>query len=105
MNELISPAPERAEIEGGEHTIGAILVGSGALAQRDVERILERQREKGGRFGEAGRELGRLEQRDIDFAVSRRFDYPYRRKGESRVSEAVVAAYQPAHPQVEALRA
>src|SRR5688572_22914734 len=105
MNELISPAPERAEFEGGEHTIGAILVGSGALAQRDVERILERQREKGGRFGEAGKTLGLIEQRDIDFALSRQFDYPYLRRGDSRVSEALVAAYQPASPQVEALRA
>jgi receptor protein-tyrosine kinase len=105
MNELVSPATGRAEFEGGEHTIGAILVGAGALAQPDVERILERQREKGGRFGDTGRELGLLQQRDIDFALSRQFDYPYLRRGESRVSESVVAAYQPAHPQVEALRA
>ena len=72
---------------------------------QDVERILEQQREKGGRFGDAGRALGLLEQRDIDFALSRQFDYPYLRRGESRVSEAVVAAYEPASPQVEALRA
>jgi receptor protein-tyrosine kinase len=105
MNELISPSPERAEFDDGERTIGAILVGAGALTRQNVERILERQREKGGRFGEAGTALGLLEQRDIDFALSRQFDYPYLRRGESRVSEAVVAAYEPAHPQVEALRA
>lgn len=105
MNQLISPAPERAEFEGTERSIGAILVGSGALTPQDVERILEQQREKGGRFGEAGQALGLIEQRDIDFALSRQFDYPYLRRGESRVSEAVVAAYEPASPQVEALRA
>jgi receptor protein-tyrosine kinase len=104
VNELISPVPERAEFEGSERTIGAILVGAGALMRQDVERILELQREKGGRFGDAGKALGLLEQRDIDFALSRQFDYPYLRRGESRVSESVVAAYEPASPQVEALR-
>jgi protein-tyrosine kinase len=105
VNELISPAAERAEFDGSERTIGAILLGAGALTRPDVERILELQREKGGRFGDAGKTLGLLEQRDIDFALSRQFDYPYLRRGESRVSESVVAAYEPASPQVEALRA
>jgi protein-tyrosine kinase len=105
VNQLISPPPERSEFDGAERSIGAILVGSGTLTQQDVERILEQQRDKGGRFGEAGRALGLIEQRDIDFALSRQFDYPYLRRGESRVSQAVVAAYEPASPQVEALRA
>jgi receptor protein-tyrosine kinase len=103
MNEL-SPVAERAEFDGSERSIGAILVGSGALTRQGVERILERQREQGGRFGEAGKALGLIEQRDVDFALSRQFDYPYLRRGESRVSQAVVAAYEPASPQVEALR-
>ena len=105
MNQLISPAAERAEFDGSERTIGAILVGAGALTRQDVERILERQREEGGLFGDGGKALGLLEQRDIDFALSRQFDYPYLRRGESRVSESVLAAYEPASPQVEALRA
>jgi protein-tyrosine kinase len=104
VNELIPPQ-DRAQFEGGERTIGAILVGAGALTSRDVERILERQREQGGRFGDAGKALGLVEQRDIDFALARQFDYPYLRRGESRVSQSVVAAYEPASPQVEALRA
>jgi len=105
VNALTFPATEGAEFEGTERTIGAILVGAGALTCQGVERILELQREKGGRFGDAGKALGLLEQRDIDFALSRQFDYPYLRRGESRVSESVVAAYEPASPQVEALRA
>lgn len=105
MNNLIPPAREPQEFETGSRTIGAILVGAGALTGQDVERILELQREKGGRFGDAGKALGLIEQRDIDLALSRQFDYPYLRRGESRVSESVVAAYEPTHPQVEALRA
>src|SRR5688572_33170529 len=81
-----------------------MLVGAGALTGQDVERILEEQRAKGGRFGEAGKALGLIEQRDIDLALSRQFDYPYLRRGESRVSHSLVAAYEPANPQVEALR-
>ena len=104
MNELI-PSAGRGEFELGERAIGAILVGAGTLTREDVERILQLQREKGERFGETGKLLGLLRQEDIDFALSRQFDHSYLRRGESKVSEAVVAAYQPAHPQVEALRA
>jgi receptor protein-tyrosine kinase len=105
MNDLVPPARALEEFKSGERSIGAILVGCGALSDQDVERILELQREKGARFGEAARTLGLLEQRDIDLALSRQFDYPYLRRGESRVSQSLVAAYEPAHPQVEALRA
>jgi receptor protein-tyrosine kinase len=105
VNDLISPAQLPEELAGGGRTIGAILLGSGALSDEDVERILERQREAGERFGEAGKALGLLQQRDIDIALSRQFDYPCLRRGESRVSTSLVAAYEPASPQVEALRA
>jgi receptor protein-tyrosine kinase len=104
VNELI-PRAERSEFELGERAIGAILVESGTLTREEVERILEQQREKGERFGETGIGLGLLRQDDVDFALSRQFDYPYLRRGESRVSETLVAAYEPAHPRVEALRA
>ena len=104
-SEEVVPAQAGTQFGESERTIGAILVGAGALTSRDVERILERQRSQGGRFGDAGKALGLIEQRDIDFALSRQFDYPYLRRGESRVSPSVVAAYEPASPQVEALRA
>lgn len=104
MNELL-PRAERSEFELGERSIGAILVASGALEREEVERILEQQRESGVRFGETGVRLGLLREEDIDFALSRQFDYSYLRRGESRVSETLVAAYEPANPRVEALRA
>jgi len=86
-------------------TIGAILVDAGRLKPEDAERTLRLQREKGLRFGDAALQLKVLGQADIDFALSRQFDYPYLRRGESTVSEEVVAAYTPFSPQVEALRA
>lgn len=63
------------------------------------------QREKSLRFGDAGIQLGLLTQTDVEFALSRQFDYPYLLRGESAVSEDLVAAYAPFSSQVEALRA
>ncbi|TMH59149.1 MAG: chain length determinant protein tyrosine kinase EpsG, partial [Betaproteobacteria bacterium] len=84
---------------------GAVLIHAGRLRPQDVEHILQLQRQKGLRFGDAGKEVGLLTQADIEFALARQFDHPYLRRGESKVSEEVVAAYEPFSPQVEALRA
>ncbi|MFL9923661.1 chain length determinant protein tyrosine kinase EpsG [Herbaspirillum lusitanum] len=86
-------------------SIGAILIDIGKLTPEKAEKILRLQRERGMRFGDAAIELGFLTQDDIDQALSQQFDYPYLLKGESKVSEKLVAAYNPFSPQVEALRA
>jgi protein-tyrosine kinase len=84
--------------------MGAVLIDAGRLTVRDAEQILRLQRERGLRFGEAGLQLGLLKQSDIDFALSRQFDYPYLVRGTSPVSESVIAAFEPRHPLVERLR-
>ena len=86
-------------------SIGAILVDSGLLSPENAERILRLQKEKGLRFGDAAIELRLLKQEDIDDAISRQFDYPYLREGQSNVSAELIAAYNPFDAQVEALRA
>ena len=86
-------------------SIGAILVDSGKLSLKDGEQILQYQKEENLRFGEAAIKLGILTESDLQFALARQFDYPYLVKGESSVSENLVAAYQPFSPQVESLRA
>ena len=86
-------------------TIGAILVDSGKLSPMDAERVLRLQKEEGLRFGDAALQLGLLTQRDIDQAFARQYNYPYLLRGESSVSDELVAAYEPFSPQVEALRA
>lgn len=102
----VIPAAMRSVVPGeGERAMGVVLVDAGRLTLERAEQILRLQREKGLRFGEAGLELGLLTQDDIDFALSRQFDYPYLVRGASEVSETVVAAYAPSHPQVEGLRA
>ena len=92
-------------LKAAERRLGAVLIHAGRLRPQDVERILQLQRQKGLRFGDAGKEVGLLTQADIEFALARQFDHPYLRRGESKVSEEVVAAYEPFSPQVEALRA
>ncbi len=90
---------------GGERSIGAILIDAGKLTPEGAERILRLQRERGLRFGDAATQLGLITQADIDFAISRQFNYPYLLRGQSKVSEDLVAAYVPFSPQVETLRA
>src|SRR4051794_25666992 len=78
-----------------ERSIGAILIDAGRLTIEDAERIVQLQRDKELRFGDAGKTLGLLSDEDIAFALSRQFDYPYVRPGEGSISESVVAAYYP----------
>ena len=99
-----------SEIIGGalvtnDRSMGAILIDAGRLAAADAERVLKLQREAGLRFGDAAKQLGLIGDDDIQFALSRQFDYAYLSRGASRVSEEVVAAYSPFGPQVEAMRA
>jgi receptor protein-tyrosine kinase len=105
-NRGLLPAPVERQIEFDldERAIGAILVDAGKLTQQGVDAILQRQQVQALRFGDAGKELGLLSQSDIDHALARQFDYAYLRRGESGVSEEVIAAYDPFCPQVEALR-
>src|SRR5437773_11590935 len=104
-SESISMPTQSVALKAAERRLGAVLIHAGRLRPQDVEHILQLQRQKGLRFGDAGKEVGLLTQADIEFALARQFDHPYLRRGESKVSEEVVAAYEPFSPQVEALRA
>ena len=97
---LFTPA-----ICNGERSIGAILIDAGRLKAEDAEKILRLQRDQSLRFGDAAQQLGLVSAADIEFALSRQFDYPYLQRGEGGVAEEVVAAYNPFARQVEALRA
>lgn len=88
----------------GKRSIGAVLIDAGRLKVADAEQILRLQREQKLRFGDAALRLGLLTQADIDFALSLQFDFPYLLRGQSAVSQEVIAAYAPLSPQVESLR-
>jgi receptor protein-tyrosine kinase len=86
-------------------SIGALLMDAGRITPEAAERILKLQRDKNLRFGEAAIELGLLTENDIQFALSRQFEYPYLMPGDTSINEAVIAAFKPFSPAVERLRA
>lgn len=88
-----------------DRSIGAILIKTGKLSAADAEEITRVSVERNMRFGDAALELGKVTQSDIDLALSRQYDYPYLLRGESTISEQVVAAYEPFTARVESLRA
>jgi protein-tyrosine kinase len=101
---LIPTSTKNSFPQHGERLIGAILVEAGRLTPENAERILRLQRDEGLRFGDAGTRLGLLTPADIEFALSRQFSYAYLLRGESKVSEELVAAYEPLSQPSEALR-
>lgn len=96
---------DKAHVTGLDRSLGSILVGVGRLTVADAENIMRFQAERNIRFGDAALELKLLSQADIEFALSRQFDYPYLLRGESAISENVIAAYEPFTHRVETLRA
>jgi receptor protein-tyrosine kinase len=91
--------------EGTNRRIGEILLETGKLTVDQVAKITRLQQESGVRFGDAAKQLGFLSEEDLHFAHARQYGYPCLRRGESLVSESLVAAYQPQDPRVETLRA
>jgi protein-tyrosine kinase len=86
-------------------TIGDILVATGRLSQDDAARIVERQRTDKVQFGDAALALKVLTKDDIDFALSKQFDYAYLSDQDDSVSHELVAAYKPFSRVGENLRA
>jgi protein-tyrosine kinase len=102
---VITAAAGSTTLQRGDRLIGGILIDAGRLKLEDAERILQLQREQGLLFGDAAIKLGLLMEADIQFALSLQFNYPYLVRGESKVSEDLVAAYARSGRQLEALRA
>jgi protein-tyrosine kinase len=92
------------EIIKSNGSIGAILIDSGRLSPEDAEAVLRLQKERGLRFGDAAIELGFVSEQDIQHALASQYDYPYLLPGDPRVSESVIAAFQPFNKVVEQLR-
>lgn len=83
--------------------MGDILVELGRINAKDVESVLEYQREKGLYFGEAAIELKLVEESDILHALSSQFGYTYN-KNEHSLSKNLTMAYSPFGEQAEVFR-
>lgn len=101
MNDSIPAAPPTST----SNSIGAILVATGRLSQEDATRVLERQQKDRVPFGEAAIALRVLTKDDIDFALSKQFDYSYLSDSDNTLSPELVAAYKPFSRVGENLRA
>lgn len=86
-------------------TIGQLLVSAGRLQAQDIARIEAKQREAAMPFGEAAIALGLLQREDLDFALSRQFNYSYLQAQDASVAPQVVTAYKPFGPVGEQFRA
>lgn len=102
---VVSASAGSTALKRGDQLIGGILIDAGRLKLEDAVRILHLQREQGLPFGDAAIQLGLLTEADIQFALARQFSHPCLVRGESKVSEDLVAAYARSGPQLEALRA
>lgn len=90
---------------GSNNSIGAILVATGRLSQEDAARVLEQQRKDRVPFGEAAIAMRVVTKADIDFALSKQFDYSYLSDSDNTLSPELVAAYKPFSRVGENLRA
>ncbi len=104
MNQVTNPLailPPRKR----DACIGSVLQKMGKITQVDAERIIQLQKERGLRFGEAARMLGLISDLDLEQVLAYQFDYAYLQVGQGGFSPDLVAAYQPFSEQVETLRA
>jgi chain length determinant protein tyrosine kinase EpsG len=85
-------------------SLGGILASAGKLESDDIERVLDLQRARGLRFGEAALRLGLITREDLERAIARQYDVPHPAGRGSAASELVIA-YDPSHPSAEDVRA
>ena len=88
-----------------DRSIGSIIAETRNLSVDQVEKILQHQRDKGIRFGEAAIALGYANADDVLFALSQQFHYPYAAESQRKANPELVALNQPFGVQAESFRA
>lgn len=88
-----------------DRSIGDIIAELRNLTAEQVEKVLQRQRETGVRFGEAAVALGYASQDDVLFALSQQFHYPYAPEESRNLGPELVALNEPFSPRAESFRA
>lgn len=85
--------------------LGNILAEGGKIASSDIARILDVQRERGVRFGEAALRLRLITVDDLRGAIAKQYGLAHLVPGSDSISSELVAAYEPFHARAEELRA
>ena len=100
---ISGPETEAAPVH--DRSIGDILAELRQLSVAQVEKVLEYQRAKGVRFGEAAVALGLASKDDVLFALSQQFHYPYAPEESRKLGAELVALNEPFSPRAENFRA
>ncbi|GKQ58253.1 polysaccharide biosynthesis tyrosine autokinase [Sphaerotilus sulfidivorans] len=88
-----------------DRTIGQIIKEYKHLTQDQIDEILAYQRNENILFGQAAVKLGIVSDRDILYALSQQFNYPYSPENTQLDHRELVAATRPFGKQAEAFRA
>jgi len=96
---------EAATNELRDRSIGDIIRDLRNLSADNVQAILEYQRDKGVRFGDAAVALGHATSDDVMVALSQQFHYPYTPSASKELSDELVTLKAPFTPAAEAFRA
>lgn len=86
-----------------DQSIGDIIRQANNLSTDQVAQILDYQRDKNVKFGEAAVALGLAKREDVLWALSQQFHYPYA-DGRQKLSDDLIAASNPFGEQAEAFR-
>lgn len=89
---------------GCDSRIGCILHKLGKLSSTEIEDVLKIQRELGMRFGEAARQIGLVDDVDIQQALARQFDHPFIVPGQNNYSSDLIVAHQPYGVEAKTIR-
>lgn len=87
-----------------ERSIGNIITQANRLSAEQLNEILAHQRATGKRFGEAAVDLGLASPKDVLWALSQQYNYPYRNADERTVSDELVVANEPFSEHAERFR-
>lgn len=84
--------------------IGDTLLAHTKLKQQDIDRVLAYQVEKNILFGEAAKQLGLINEDDLQKVLSAQFNYSYLHEDNQKLSKELIAAHRPFSEEVEDLR-
>lgn len=92
------------EHRGMDQRLAELLCNNGTLTEQDFKRVLDAQREHGGRFGDTALRLGLVTEIDVRRALARQCELPTMLPDVASFSRQLVAAHQPGSARSEALR-
>lgn len=96
---------EETNANSNKRSIGKILVDAGVITLEDAHKVIEYQRDKKIRFGEAAIEMGIISEGDIRYALSYQYEYTYLPRASGKLTnDELVAAYKPFSHEVDQLR-